>query len=64
MHRAAADRRDVVERAGEHRLKILLAAGHRGKAEFALALAGRRIDAEDGELVAGDRRLHRRAGTS
>ncbi len=64
MDRAAADRRDVIERAGKQPGEILLAPGHRRQAELALALARRRVDAEHGELVARDRRFHRAAGTS
>ncbi len=60
MHRAAADRADVIERLGKRRLPVLLAAGQRRKAELALAASARRIDAEDGEAVADDLRLHRR----
>ena len=43
MDRGAADRRDVIERAGEGRVEIALAAGQRGKPEFR---ALRRVDAE------------------
>ena len=47
VHGAAADRGGVIERSSKLRVPVLLAAGHRGKAELALALAARRIDAED-----------------
>ncbi len=60
MHRAAANRRDVIERAGEHFLKFSFAAGNRRQSERAVARAGRRIDAEHGELVPDDRLLHLR----
>ena len=37
MHRAAADGRDVIERAGEHVLKFLFAARDRRQPELAVA---------------------------
>ena len=59
MHGVSTDRRNIVERAGKQNLPILFAAGHGGQPELAIALAGRGIDPEHGELVARNRGLHR-----
>src|SRR5262249_24511224 len=58
MNRAGANSDRIAERARKQRLRVLLASGHGGKAEFAFATR-RRVDAQHGELVSFDRSLHR-----
>ena len=56
MDRAAADRDDIIERAGKRGLEIALASGQRGETEFRTL---RRVDAEWREAVLFQFGLHR-----
>ena len=60
MDRAGADGTRVLQGAREQCLPILFASRNGGKAKFALALAWRRVQPEDRELVLFDCGLHRR----